>query len=289
MSETSDSASVPEADLPAAQGPQAPEAEGTAAPPEQPAVEQSTTDTSQWAATELDLESVQLLTRFLMGAAFMYGDELFERLRHFQQEIDAEPWVLEGDSDLDLASNVALLRYLAIGLYARGQRMVGNGVQRAFRAAVGTTSRALGRADRLTDNPLTGPIRRRMAARVQAFGKGTAQIIREGQREEQVSRRLAGQTINEIIDEVLDYVAENPEIQASIRYLVAQQGVGLANVVADNSRTVTVAADYVAERLVRRILRRTPRAELPPSPLTGIPQTMYQAEVPKTGEDNDVE
>jgi hypothetical protein len=224
-----------------------------------------------------------------MGAAFMGADELFERLRFFQQDIDAEPWILDGDSGLDQASNVALLRYLAVGLVARGQRMVGNGLQRAFHAAVGTTSWALGRADRLTDNPLTRPVRRRMAARVQAFGKGAAQIIREGQREEQVSRRLAGQTINEIIDEVLDYVAENPEIQASIRHLVAQQGVGLANVVADNSRTVTVAADYVAERLVRRILRRTPRAELPPSPLTGMPQTMYRAEAPKTGEDIDVD
>ena len=288
MSETSDAATVHEGDLSAAQGSQAPEAEGIGPPSDLSVVDQPRIDTSQWAETELDLESVQLLARFLMGAAIMGGDELFQRLRYFQQEIDAEPWVLAGDSSLDQASNVALLRYLAIGLFVRGQKTVGNGVQRAFRAALGTTNWALGRADRLTDNPLTGPLRRRMAERVQAFGKGTAQIIREGQREEQVSRRLAGQTINEIIDEVLDYVAENPEIQASIRHLVTQQGVGLANVVADNSRTVTVAADYVAERLVRRILRRTPRAELPPSPLTGMPQTMYEAEAPNIGEDSDV-
>jgi hypothetical protein len=288
MSETSDSTTVQGGDAPDAQGPRAFEAEGTALPSDLAVPDQPSIDTSDWAETEFDLESVQLLTRFLMGAAFMGADELFERLRYFQQEIDAEPWLLDDDSNLDQASNVALLRYLAVGLLARGQKTVGNGLQRAFRSAVGTTNWALGRADRLTDNPLTGPVRRRMAARVRAFGKGTAQIIREGQREEQVSRRLAGQTINEIIDEVLDYVAENPEIQASVRHLVAQQGVGLANVVADNSRTVTVAADYLAERLVRRILRRQPRAELPPSPLTGIPQTMYQTEAPITGEDHDV-
>lgn len=288
MSETSDPANVQAGDLPDAQSSRAPEAEGTGAPSDLSVVDPPSIDASDWAETELDLESAQLLTRFLMGAAFMGADELFERLRYFQQEIDTEPWLLDGDSNLDQASNSALLRYLAVGLMARGQRTVGNGVQRAFRAALGTTSWALGRADRLTDNPLTGPVRRRMAARVQAFGKGTAQIIREGQREEQVSRRLAGQTINEIIDEVLDYVAENPDIQESIRYLVAQQGVGLANVVADNSRTVTVAADYLAERLVRRVLRRKPRADLEPSPLTGMPQTMYKAEAPHTGEDNDV-
>jgi hypothetical protein len=288
MTETSDSTNILDATLPDAQDAQALETEGTAASPDLSGVEQSSIDTGDWAKTELDRESVQLLTRFLMGAAFMYGDELFDRLRFFQQEIDAEPWVLDRDSSLDQASNVALLRYLAVGLLARGQRMVGSGLQRAFRTAVGTTGWALSRADRLTNNSLTGPVRRRVAAQVRALGKGTVQIIREGQREEQVSRQLAGQTINEIIDEVLDYVAENPEIQASIRHLVAQQGVGLANVVADNSRTVTVAADYVAERLVRRILRRAPRAELPPSALEGVPQTMYQPEVPETAEGNDV-
>lgn len=288
MSETSDAANILEADLSDAQGPQPPEAGDTGAQSNLSVTDQPSIDTSQWAKTELDLEGVQLLTRFLMGAAFMYGEEFFERLRFFQQEMDTEPWVLDGDSSLEQASNVALLRYLAVGLFARGQRRAGQGAQRVFRAAVRTTSWALGRAERLTDNPLTGPVRRRVAARVQAFGRGAAQIIREGQREEQVSRRLAGQTIDEIIDEVLDYVAENPEIQASVRHLVAQQGVGLANVVADNSRTVTVAADYFTERLVRRILRRTPRAELPPSPLEGVPQTMYEPGAPKTGEDIDV-
>jgi hypothetical protein len=288
VSETSASANILDDDLPDAKDTQSPGSEGTEVQSDLSVADQANIDTSRWVQTELDLESVQLLTRFLMGAAFVYGGGLFERLRFFQQEIDAEPWVLDGDNNLDQASNVALVRYLAVGLFARGQRMVGNGAQRVFRAAVGTTSWALGRADRLTNNPLTGPVRRRMAAQVRALGKEAIQIIREGQREEKVSRRLAGQTIDEIIDEVLDYVAENPEIQASIRHLVAQQGMGLANVVADNSRTVTVAADYVAERLVRRILRRTPRAELPPSPLTGMPQTMYRAEAPSTGEDNDV-
>ena len=275
MSETSDSTSVLEGDVPDAQGSQAPDAEGTGFPSDLSVVGQPSIDTSQWAETELDLEGVQLLTRFLMGAALMGGDELFQRLRYFQQEIDAEPWVLDGDSNLDQASTTALFRYLAIGLFVQGQRMVTHGMQRGFRAAVGTTRWAFGTADRMTDNRLTGPLRRGLAARVRRWGKGAVRVIKEGKREEQISRQLAGQTINEIIDEVLDYVAENPDMQEAIRHLVAQQGVGFANVVADNSRSVTVAADYAAERLVRRILRRTPRAQLPPSPLAGQQQIMY--------------
>jgi hypothetical protein len=136
----------------------------------------------------------------------------------------------------------------------------------------------------VTDNWLTGPLRRSVATRVRGWGKGAVQVIKEGKREEQISRQLAGQTINEIIDEVVDYVAENPDMQEAIRHLVAQQGVGFASVVADNSRSVTAAADFLAERLVRRILRRTPRAQLPPSPLAGQPQTMYSADAPNPEE-----
>lgn len=284
MSEARDSNGLWQGNAPAAQSQQAAGAAGDGTALDLSIADPPSIDVDQRAETELDLESVYLLARFLMGAAFLGGDELFRRLRYFQQEIDAEPWSVGGDGTLDQESNTALLRYLAIGLFARGQRTVTNGIERGFRAALGTTSWAFNRADRMTDNWLTGPLRRSLAAGVRGWGKGAAQVIKEGKREEQISRQLAGQTINEIIDEVVDYVAENPDMQEAIRHLVAQQGVGFANVVADNSRSVTVAADYLAERLVRRILGRTPRAQLPLSPLAGQPQTMYSPTVPKPEE-----
>jgi len=248
---------------------------------------QSVVDRARWAGQELDLEGVQLLSRFLMGTVLTGGDALMQRLRFFQEQVEAEPWLLVGDNNLDQESTTALLRYLAIGLYLRGQKRVGRGVRRGFRFALGTASWALGGVNRLTNTRLTRSLRRSASARGRDWADETVQIMEEGRREEQNARLLAGQTIDEIIDEVVEYLAENPDMQASIRHLIGQQSVGLANVVADNARSVSASADNIAESLVRRILRRTPRRQLPPSPLAGQSQTMYSPEVLSLAEDGD--
>jgi hypothetical protein len=235
----------------------------------------------QWEEPELTLDSVEILSRFLMGVLVLGGDELMQRLRYFQEEIEAEPWLVGGDGDVDEESTTTLLRYLAIGLYARGQKRVTGALSRGIRFSMGTARWLMGRANRATDNRLTAPLRRSVSARMRGVGEETLVVIEEGRREERAARLLAGGTINDIIDDVLDYVAENPDIAASIRHVVAQQGVSLAGVVTDNTRTVTVSGDYLAEALVRRILRRSPRNELPPSPLAGEPQTMYSTEAPE--------
>jgi hypothetical protein len=234
---------------------------------------------------ELDLEGMQLLSRFLMGTVLVGGDELMRRLRFFQEQIEAAPWLLAGEDNLDQESTTALLRYLAIGLYLRGQRRVGRGVQRGFRLALGTASWAFAGVNRLTATRLTRSLRRSASARMQDLADETVQIMEEGRHEEQNARLLAGQTIDDIIDDVLDYIAENPEMQASIRHLIGQQSVGLANVVTDNARSLGASADDIAESLVRRILRRTPRRQLPPSPLAGKSQSMYSPEVLNLAED----
>lgn len=248
---------------------------------------QSVVDRARWAGQELDLEGVQLLSRFLMGTVLTGGDALMQRLRFFQEQVEAEPWLLVGDNNLDQESTTALLRYLAIGLYLRGQKRVGRGVRRGFRFALGTASWALGGVNRLTNTRLTRSLRRSASARGRDWADETVQIMEEGRREEQNARLLAGQTIDEIIDEVVEYLAENPDMQASIRHLIGQQSVGLANVMADNARSVSASADNIAERVVRRILRRTPRRQLPPSPLAGHSQTMYSPKVPSLVEDGD--
>jgi hypothetical protein len=281
MSDTDDSPSVPEGAVSVAEGQQATRTEEVMTGTGLAVADQPDVDQAHWTGQDLDLEGVQLLSRFLMGAAILGGDELIQRLRQFQKEIEAEPWRLSGDDDLGQESTTALLRYLAIGLYARGQKRVARGVRRGFRFALGTTGWALGGVDRLTNNRLTRPLRQTVSVRMRSLGEEAVQIIEEGKREEQNARLLAGRTVNEIIDEVVDYVAENPDMQASIRHVISQQGVGLANVVADNARLVSASADDFTEGIVRRILMRKSRRELPPSPLAGKPQTMYLPESPE--------
>jgi hypothetical protein len=64
-----------------------------------------------------------------------------------------------------------------------------------------------------------------------------------------------------------------------IAEIIGQKSKGFATVMADNTRTLTATADELTDALLRRLLRRTPRRELPPSPIEGKPQTMYKSEM----------
>jgi hypothetical protein len=93
--------------------------------------------------------------------------------------------------------------------------------------------------------------------------------------EEHKGRALATGALSELITEIMDEVVKNPELQEFVQDMVGQQGMGMATSVADNARSVTLTADDAAEGLLRWLFRRTPRRELPPSPVEGQPQTMY--------------
>lgn len=278
MSEMSDPNVAPEGTLTVVEGQQETATQKARAGTGVATTDQSAVEPVEYAGQQLDEDSLLLLSRFLMGALFMGGDELIGRLRRFQEDIETEPWRVDGGSNIEQESTTALFRYLAVGLYARGQRRVTKAARAGFRFSVGAAGWLLGGANRLTDNRLARPFRRAASARMQSLGEQALEVAKEGRREEQVARLLAGMTINDIIDLVLDYIATSPDVDELIKDLIGQQSVGMATMVADNARSVTVVGDYVAEGLVRRILRRAPRGELPPSPLAGKPQIMYKIE-----------
>ena len=222
----------------------------------------------------VESEDLQLLSRFLIGVALLGSDELMERLRFLQGELEAGPDLLASDASPEQESELELLRYLSIGLFVRGREAVVGGVRRGMQLTLGGTKSVLGGVDRLTDNPLTRPFRRSVVARARDLGEKASVVITEGRREEQKARLLADNTVSEIIDEVLDFVSESPEVEQLVQDMIGQQSAGLAGVVTDNARSVTVAGDYLIEGVARRLLRRKGRRELPPSPLAGEPQDM---------------
>ena len=61
----------------------------------------------------------------------------------------------------------------------------------------------------------------------------------------------------------------------------------MATSAVDNARSVALTADDAAEGLLRWLLRRIPRKDLPPSPVEGQPQTMYTPEVKVEGKVSD--
>ncbi len=240
---------------------------------------------SQRGGARLEFENVQLLSRFVVGALILGVDELLEQLRSVRQEIEADPRLLSSSVSLEEESTAALLRYLALGLYVRGQRGVAGAVRKGVQLSLDTAGWALGGLNRLTSNRLTRPLRRSVADRMKSWGEEVVNLIKEGRLEEQNARLLTGRTVTELIDEVLAYMAENPELVVLIQKQIGQQSAGLAGVVANNARQVTVTADYVTEAIIRRLLMRKARQDLPPSPLMGKPQTMYSVEVPAQGTD----
>ena len=122
---------------------------------------------------------------------------------------------------------------------------------------------------------LTRPVRKPIEARLAQWRAEAALIDIEGELEEQKGRALATGTLAALILEIMDEVAENPEMLDFVQALLGQQGMGMATSVMDNARSVTLTADDAADGLLRWLLRRAPRRELPPSPVEGQPQTMY--------------
>jgi hypothetical protein len=230
------------------------------------------------AQTKLEFENLQLLSRFLLGALLMGGGSFTEIMRGVQREIEAQPQPSVQDPNAEDESLRDLLRYLSIGLVVRGQKRAVGLVQGGFRLSLDVTRRLVGGADRATDNRLARPFRRAMVSRLQRLEREAEHVIDEGRLEEYNAKLLAGETIDDLIDQVVDQLAESPELTDMIIELVGQQGKGMASIAGDNARSLSVIADNVTERLVRRLLRRKPRQELPPSPVYGVPQTMYSTD-----------
>ncbi len=224
---------------------------------------------------ELQAGKVALVTRLLVGLLVSGSGELLQRLEELQEEILADPGLVRNDDATQADTTSDALRYLAISLLLRGERKVARGIRSGIDLSLGMVGWSLRTLDRLTDNPLGRPLRRPMSARSRDWGNQLALLIEEGKREEQNSKVLASESIGVIVDQVVDLVAENPELDRLIAELIGQKSVGLATVVADNARSLTATGDYVAEGALRRLLRRTPRRALPPSPIEGQPQTMY--------------
>jgi hypothetical protein len=157
----------------------------------------------------------------------------------------------------------------------RGERQAARGLRTAYYASMGTAGWAVNTLDRWTDNWLVRPVRRPIEARIRRLGEEAVQIIDEGKREEQDSRALAAESVEEIVENLVSQMAESQEVDRLIKELVGHKSASFTASIVENMRTLTVTADDVVEGVLRRLLRRPLRQALPPSPIEGQPQTMY--------------
>jgi hypothetical protein len=217
----------------------------------------------------LDHDSIDLVLRFLVGLLALGGDEAARRLQEMQHRLDADPALWKAGTPPERKTFRRRAWHLGVGLVRRGQKRLRRGIRRGY----DLSQRAL---DGLSSTSLTRPVRRPIEAQVLRWRRQAVLLEQEGALEEQKGRALATGTLVTLIQDLMDELSRNPELQEFVETLIGQQGVGMATSVMDNARSVTLTADDAAEGLLRWLLRRTPRRELPPSPVEGQPQTMYE-------------
>ncbi len=208
----------------------------------------------------LEFENLQLLSRFLIGALLMGGGAFTGIMRDVQQEIEAQPQILDQDAGIEDESLRDLLRYLSIGLFVRGQKKAVGSSRAGFRLSLDATRWVLGEADRASDSLFARPFRRALAPRLQRLEREAELMIEEGRLEEQNAKLLTAETIDELIDQVVDAMAKSPELTDMVIELVGQQGAGMASVAGDNARSLSVIADNLSERLVARVAQAQAQA-----------------------------
>ena len=208
---------------------------------------------------EPDLETLHTLMRLLIGSTTEGTDELIRRLKEWQKEIgqtsEATMVISPDETELDR------LRYAFIGFLFESPRAVIKGVStvdRTARKATGLMSKLF---SPVTNSRLMRPARDRYEKMAMRGESILENWIQTGRAEEQLSRILVKRGTSGVIDEFLQYMAENPEV----RTLVQQQSIGMADEVLGEVRNRTASADTLVERVARSILRLPPRESQPSS------------------------
>ena len=241
--------------------------------------EQATTDAQQEREVDLDRDSIDLALRFLVGLLAIGGEEAARRLQEMQEKLDADPslWNPSGPTAQKGLRRQAW--HLGVGLARRGQKRLRRRIRSSYNRSLRVVSRVSSAPERWGAGFVTRPVRRPIQARILQWRQQAALIEKEGELEEQMGRALATGTLADLILEIMDEVAANPQLLEFVQDLLSQQGRGMATVMMDNTRSVTLTADDAADGLLRWLLRRKPRGELPPSPVEGKRQTMYEPTV----------
>ena len=198
--------------------------------------------------------------RLLVGGTIEGASELARRLEKWEAELRAaegepEPGQIAGRGDI--------ARYMLVGMALS----TGEGVrQQVIRIAQLSDSfwRLTGSAAQpLVNNRVTGivagPLDRAFNRLVNSGQRRVNDWVELGRAQEPGARRIARKSYLELVDEIIGQLAENEELGD----LVQKKSVGLATEAVDEFRSRSVSADEFAESIVRRILRRPPRRELP--------------------------
>lgn len=214
-------------------------------------------------ARDPEFDAYMTVVKLLIGGTVEGTAQLLDRLQAIEDELRAEE---DYNAIGEVNTTADVLRYAFVGFALSASDTARNSVLR-WTEASDMFWRVTGSAiEPFTENRFTGfftgPFERAFERLNRRGEEKVAGWVELGRQQEPVSRKMARLTYLKIVDEFIDHLAENEELAE----LVQEQSVSLAAEAVDSMRSRTVSADTLAERVVRRMLRRPPRDELPPPP-----------------------
>lgn len=224
--------------------------------------------------------SLRSLTRLMIGSVGLGIDEFQRHLSSWDEEYQYSQ--IQNDSSnyhpssIENNENITVIpyeeieneepsndfRFTLIGLLFETQDKLHSRLQTVSRVGRLINDITTPIVKPFTRSWLIPPLRRRYNALVERGEDELNRWTSLGRSEYIRSRAMAQTAIESTYQETIDTLANDPEIQE----LIQTQGIGLAGEVVDELRERSVSADNFLDGFVRALLRRTPRAELPPPP-----------------------
>jgi hypothetical protein len=230
------------------------------------------------------MSMMRSITRLVVGAVLVGTDTLSERLHVWDQESSPSTALeLPSKAPLEAESEPAeppaltaeeleyqRLRYAMVGMvFDLGDRL-DRGLTLADRVARLAGNIAEPFVSPVYNSRLMNPLRQGFDDLAQRGAQEVERWVAIGETEDTQSRTMTTTAMVDSVDMVVDYLASDEKIQD----LIQSQSVGLIDEILEETRERAVSADNVLEMLVRNMLRRAPRSELPGPP----PEVLAQAE-----------
>ena len=219
-------------------------------------------------------DNLRSLTRLIVGGVFIGIDELSSRLSRWEGEttrraVAASKKSSQGSSSVPppfqeetKESDSQTIRYALVGLAFEAQDAIKESAKAISKAEKSIVRRTDPIIKPITSSRLFSPARKRFNHLVDRGQQEVNRWVSIGRQEDSHSKALTQVAISESVDDVIDVIAVNPEIQQ----LITAQTTGLVEEILEEIRERTISTDIFLEGVVRSILRRKPRYQLPSPP-----------------------
>ena len=203
--------------------------------------------------------TVRMLVRMVLGGAVIGREELKNRYQDKQSDAHIPGSELNRVTPIEFEADRA--RYAAVGAVANSSEALRKRIMKIGRSSDRSYSRLTRALEPVSDSRLLKPFRRRYQRYLDHGDKIVSTWVAAGRREEYLGRQLAQETTTESIEEVLDYLADSPELDE----LMAQQSFDLVDdILLDNVREGASNTSIILSNWFNTVILRR-KSQLPPS------------------------